>query len=63
MNNSRIVYVQREGMTPLAELDALSACFRFIIDCRVKKEATRRGSRDDGTKTKEDSADVSSLPH
>jgi hypothetical protein len=57
MNNLRTVYVQREGITPRAELDALSACLRFIIDCQAKKEAAPKSRPDDGTKEKEDSAD------
>jgi hypothetical protein len=47
MINSRIVYLQREGITPGAELDALSACFRFILDCHAKKEAAAESRPDD----------------
>jgi hypothetical protein len=57
MNNSNIVYVQREGITPGAELDALSACFRFILECHARKEAAPEDRPDDGTKVKEDFAD------
>jgi hypothetical protein len=57
MNNSRTVYVQREGITPQAELNALAACFRIILNSAQKRGRlpNERGP-DDGTKIKEDSA-------
>jgi hypothetical protein len=59
MNNSRTVYVQREGITPRAELDALSACLRFIIDCHAKKEAASESRPDDAKGSKHDRAKTS----
>jgi len=33
-----VVYHMRPDATPEAELDALSAVYRFILDCHAKKE-------------------------
>jgi hypothetical protein len=51
-----IAYAQRPDALPDAELSTLAAIYRFVLDCHAKKEATRPGSPDDGTKVKEDSA-------
>jgi hypothetical protein len=56
VDRASISYAQRGGATPQAEISVLSACYQFILDCHAKKEATRPGSPDDGTKVKEDSA-------
>src|SRR5215208_1889004 len=34
-----IRYAQRQDATPKAELDALASAYRFVLDCRAKKEA------------------------
>ena len=57
MDRASISYAQRGDATPEAEISVLSACYQFILDCHAKKGATRRGSPDDGTEVKEDSAD------
>lgn len=41
MSSPRITYSARPDATPEAELDALAAVYRFILDCRVKKEAAQ----------------------
>lgn len=38
MPDSGIFYATRPGTTPEAELDALASVYRFILDCRAKKE-------------------------
>jgi hypothetical protein len=59
---AHIRYVQRPDATPKAELGALASAYRFVLECRAKKEAAPESRPDDGTKVKEDSANVSSLP-
>jgi hypothetical protein len=39
MTSARITYTPRPDATPEGELNALAACFRFILDCHAKKEA------------------------
>jgi hypothetical protein len=51
--NDSIVYMARPSVTAEAELSALVNVYKFVL---AKKEATRPGSPDDGTKVKEDSA-------
>jgi hypothetical protein len=51
-----IRYAQRPDATPEAELRALASVYRFVLDCRAKKEAAPESRPDDGTKVKEDSA-------
>ena len=36
---AHIRYAQRPDATPEAELSALAAVYRFVLDCRAKKEA------------------------
>jgi hypothetical protein len=38
MNSPRITYTARPDATPEAELNALAAVYRFVLDCRAKKE-------------------------
>jgi hypothetical protein len=47
VNRPRITYAPRPDATPEAELDALAAVYRFILDCRAKRLATESGSCDD----------------
>jgi len=58
-----IIYASRGDAAPGDEVAALSNVFKFVLDCHAKKEAARPGSPNDGTKAKEDSTDVSGLPH
>ncbi len=53
---SRITYVSRPADTPEAELNILSACYRFIIDCHTNKgkEAARTEGPDDAVKGSKD---------
>jgi hypothetical protein len=41
MSRASLTYIPRPDATPERELDALAAVYRFILDCRVKKEAAR----------------------
>jgi len=50
-----IKYTSLFDTTPQTELSTLANVYRFVLDCHVKKEATRPGSPDDGTEIKEDS--------
>jgi hypothetical protein len=63
MNSFGIVYRSRADAEPEGELNALATAYRFILNCHERKKAASESRPDDGTKTKEDSASVSSLPH
>ena len=39
-NAVRVTYTPRSDATPEAEIGALSAVFRFVIDCHAKKSAS-----------------------
>jgi hypothetical protein len=62
MDNRRISYVPRPDATPEAELKALAAVYRFILDCHAKKMAAEPApepdGRNDGTTLQGDSADA-----
>ena len=57
MSDPVITYAPRPDATAEAEIGALANVYKFLMDCRARKEATRPGSPDDGIKVKEDSAD------
>ena len=50
MDKPSISYTPRADASPAVELSALSAVFRYVLDCHTKKEATRPGSPDDAMK-------------
>lgn len=50
-----VSYAPRPDATPAAELSALANVYRFVLDCHAKKEDTRPGAPNDGTKSKENS--------
>jgi hypothetical protein len=56
MSSTRIAYSQRPDVTPETEVSVLAAIYKLAINSHARKEATRPGSPDDGTKVKEDSA-------
>jgi hypothetical protein len=43
MNSPRITYTPRPDATPEGELSALSAVYKFILDCHERKKAARPG--------------------
>jgi hypothetical protein len=50
-SRSRLTHWQRPGeISPGAELDALAAVYRFILDCRAKKEGGPTTAPDDAKK-------------
>jgi len=57
MGSDLIVYAPRPDATPEAELSALVSAYRFVLDTAMK-EGSRPGAPDDGTESKEDSADA-----
>jgi hypothetical protein len=62
MSSPRITYTRRSDNAQEAEQSVLAACYRLILDSQSKRD--RRLDKDgpnDGTTTKEDSANVSSL--
>jgi hypothetical protein len=52
----RTTYASHGDALPEAEVATLAHIYKFVLDCHAKKEATRPGSPEDGTKVKEDSA-------
>ena len=42
-----VSYIPRPNATPEAELSALAAAYRFILDSKKKKEGSRPGAPDD----------------
>ena len=60
---SHIAYAPRQDATPEAEIATLAACYRIILDSARKRGLLDKDGPNDGTTTKEDSANVSSLPH
>jgi hypothetical protein len=57
MGSDLVVYAPRPDATPETELSAVVSAYRFILDSAQKKGA-RPGAPDDGTESKEDSADA-----
>jgi len=55
MSSPRITYTARPEASPAVELSALSAVFRYVLDCHAQKEATRPGSPDAGKEINEQS--------
>jgi hypothetical protein len=56
-----IRYAQRPDATPKAELGALASAYRFVLDCRAKKEAaTSPVSRPDDARKDQDAG---TYPH
>lgn len=50
MSSAHITYFQRPEASVKNEFTALANVYRFVLDCRAKKEATRPGSPDDARK-------------
>ena len=64
MNSARISYSQHTDAEAEGEGAVLSNIYRFLIHSSSKRgRPLDKSSPDDGTKTKEDSTGVSSLPH
>jgi hypothetical protein len=56
MAEARITsYTPHNDTAPGAEVAALAALYRFVLDCRSRKEATRPGSPDAAKEIKNDS--------
>jgi hypothetical protein len=56
MSELRISYSGSLDSSPETETPVLCAVYKFVLDCRAKKEAAPENRPDDGTKVKEDSA-------
>jgi hypothetical protein len=59
VRRSSVVYSPRPDATPEDELSALAAVYKFILDHRAEKGATRPGGPDDAKGPKHDRATVS----
>ena len=65
MSNPRITYAPRADATQEAELDALTSVYRFILDCRAKKNAAGMTSTNGGDAKErflDDSSAETSIP-
>jgi hypothetical protein len=51
------------GLTSEQLRDVRARAWSYVFACHAKKKAAPVSGPDDGTKVKEDSANVSSLPH
>jgi hypothetical protein len=47
MAEARITYTPRPDTSPGAELSALAAVYKFVLDCRAKKEAAPESRPED----------------
>jgi hypothetical protein len=52
VSNPRIVYTPHPDASSETELSALAAAYRFILERRAKKKATRPGGPDDAEESK-----------
>jgi hypothetical protein len=57
-DTTRGVFRLAPDITPEQAKDARARAWEFIFDCHAKKKAARPGGPDDGTKSKEDSANA-----
>ena len=59
MSSPRITYASHPDTTPAGELSALAACYRIILESQSKRDRhLGKDGPDDGTMTKEDSANA-----
>ena len=49
-----IAYAARPDAIPQAEISALANIYKFVLDCRAKKEAAPRQSRPDDARKDQD---------
>ena len=54
MSSSRLSYATHPDTPAEAELSVLANVYRFALDCRARKEATRPGSPDDAKEIRND---------
>ena len=54
MGKLGVTYVTRPDSVVESEFAALAVCYRYILDCKTKKEAARPGDPDDGEESKND---------
>jgi hypothetical protein len=50
MNSTHITYTRRSDATSKAEVAALGAIYKFVLDCHAKKEAASESRPDDARK-------------
>ncbi len=62
MDSPRIAYAPRPDTTPETEISALANVYRFVLDCRAKKEATRPGSPEDAERRSDEIGAKASIP-
>ena len=56
MSSSHITYTPCPDADPEAELGALASAYRFVLDCRAKKEAAPESRPDDAERSLDDGA-------
>jgi hypothetical protein len=50
MDRPRIAYTSRPDATPEAELNVLATVYRFVLDCKAKREVVRPDDAEDHRK-------------
>jgi hypothetical protein len=56
VSSPHVSYSPRADATAEARISVLANVYRFVLDCRANKEATRPGSPDDAERDLSDSA-------
>ncbi len=62
MRAAQVTYTPRPDVTPRTEISALASVYRFVLDCRAKKEATRPGSPEDAERRSDEIGAKASIP-
>jgi len=61
VSSSRITYIPRPDANTQAELDALSNVYKFVLDCRAKKEGSPATAPEDAAKEIKDVCDATRI--
>lgn len=56
MSSPAVAYAPRPDATPETELNALASVYKFVLDCRAKKEGSHPGAPDDAKGSMHDRA-------
>jgi hypothetical protein len=62
MNSPHITYTRRSDATSEAEVAALGAIYKFVLDCHAKKEAAPESRPDDAKGSKNDRTATEIIP-
>ncbi len=62
MDSSRITYAGLTNTTLETEISALANVYKYVLDCRAKKEATRPGGPEDPERISDEIRAKTSIP-